>query len=167
MCIFISSPWGFCIQNPCRLWGSVARSSRQLPAPAPSNAAPAASIAFPKTFRLIPFLDDFPSSAAFEQIASALSASETDRKDALKTGNAIFAFNIKNKDGKQEAWHLDLKESGTVGKGAAPEGKKADVTLTLPDEEFGKLVQGKANAQKLFMSGKLKIKGNVLKATKR
>lgn len=54
-----------------------------------------------------------------------------------------------------------------MGKGAAPEGKKADVTLTLPDEEFGKLVQGKANAQKLFMSGKLKIKGNVLKATKR
>merc|ERR1712137_1291926 len=97
---------------------------------------------------------------------SALSASETDRKDALKTGNAIFAFNIENKDGKQEAWHLDLKESGTVGKGAAPEGKKADVTLTLPDEEFGKLVQGEANAQKLFMSGKLKIKGNVLKATK-
>ncbi|KNG48797.1 sterol-binding-like protein [Stemphylium lycopersici] len=110
--------------------------------------------------------DDFPSSAAFEQIASVLSASETDRKDALKTGNAIFAFNIKNKDGKQEAWHVDLKESGTVGKGVAPEGKKADVTLTLPDEEFGKLVQGKANAQKLFMSGKLKIKGNVMKATK-
>jgi putative sterol carrier protein len=40
------------------------------------------------------------------------------------------------------------------------------VTLSLSDEEFGKLVSGKANAQRLFMSGKLKVKGDVMKATK-
>lgn len=40
------------------------------------------------------------------------------------------------------------------------------VTLSLSDEEFGKLVAGKANAQRLFMSGKLKVKGDVMKATK-
>jgi putative sterol carrier protein len=40
------------------------------------------------------------------------------------------------------------------------------VTLSLSDEDFGKLVNGKANAQRLFMSGKLKIKGDVMKATK-
>ena len=40
------------------------------------------------------------------------------------------------------------------------------VTLNLKDEDFGKLINGKANAQKLFMSGKLKIKGDVMKATK-
>jgi len=40
------------------------------------------------------------------------------------------------------------------------------VTLTLSDADFGNLVIGKANAQKLFMSGKLKIKGDVMKATK-
>ena len=40
------------------------------------------------------------------------------------------------------------------------------VTLSLSDDDFGKLVSGKANAQKLFMSGKLKIKGDVMKATK-
>jgi len=38
--------------------------------------------------------------------------------------------------------------------------------MVLGDEEFAKLVSGKENAQKLFMSGKLKIKGNVMKATK-
>jgi putative sterol carrier protein len=53
-----------------------------------------------------------------------------------------------------------------VGKGVAPEGKKAAVTLLLSDKDFGQLVQGKANAQKLFMSGKLKVKGDVMKATK-
>ncbi len=40
------------------------------------------------------------------------------------------------------------------------------VTLSLSDEDFGQLVQGKANAQKLFMSGRLKIKGDMMKATK-
>jgi putative sterol carrier protein len=40
------------------------------------------------------------------------------------------------------------------------------VTLILSDDDFAKLISGKANAQKLFMSGKLKIKGDVMKATR-
>lgn len=39
----------------------------------------------------------------------------------------------------------------------------ATVTLSLSDEDFGKLVSGKTQAQRLFMSGKLKIKGDVMK----
>lgn len=68
--------------------------------------------------------------------------------------------------GKEESWHIDLKETGTVGRGVAPEGKKPAVTLVLNDSEFQKLVAGKANAQNLFMSGKLKIKGDMMRATK-
>ncbi len=37
------------------------------------------------------------------------------------------------------------------------------VTLSLSDEDFGKLVSGKTQAQRLFMAGKLKIKGDVMK----
>lgn len=40
------------------------------------------------------------------------------------------------------------------------------MTLSLSDQDFGLLVGGKKNAQTLFMSGKLKIKGDVMKATK-
>lgn len=40
------------------------------------------------------------------------------------------------------------------------------MTLSLSDEDFGKLISGKANAQRLFMAGKLKVKGDVMKATK-
>lgn len=40
------------------------------------------------------------------------------------------------------------------------------VTLSLSDADFAQLVAGKANAQRLFMGGKLKIKGNIMKATK-
>ena len=39
------------------------------------------------------------------------------------------------------------------------------MVLTVSDENFGKLVSGKANAQQLFMSGKLKIKGNAMKVS--
>ncbi|CAO2657938.1 Nn.00g071980.m01.CDS01 [Neocucurbitaria sp. VM-36] len=109
---------------------------------------------------------DFPSSAAFDEIARSLSSSDADRTDAIKKGGAIFAFTLKNAEGKQDSWYIDLKESGTVGKGLAPEGKKQAVTLILSDKDFGSLVAGKANAQKLFMSGKLKVKGDVMKATK-
>jgi putative sterol carrier protein len=40
------------------------------------------------------------------------------------------------------------------------------VTLSLSDDDFGKLVSGSSGAQQLFMAGKLKIKGNMMKATK-
>ncbi|KAF2189268.1 putative lipid transfer protein [Zopfia rhizophila CBS 207.26] len=108
---------------------------------------------------------DFPSSAAFDVIASSLANDEAGRKDAIKKGQAIFAFQLKNGD-KQESWHIDLKETGTVGRGDAPDGKKANVTLVLSDKDFEQLIAGKANAQKLFMSGKLKVRGDVMKATK-
>ncbi|KAI1765142.1 sterol-binding-like protein [Hypoxylon sp. FL1150] len=107
--------------------------------------------------------DKFPSSAAFEAINDSLQANEADRKDAIKQGNAVFAFTLKNKAGETESWHIDLKEKGTVGSGL---GTKPTVTLSLSDDDFGKLVTGQANAQRLFMSGKLKIKGDVMKATK-
>jgi hypothetical protein len=71
--------------------------------------------------------DSWPSSAAFDAISDALN-SDKERKDAVKQGGAIFAFNLKNAQGQEQAWHIDLKETGKVGKGAAPEGKKADGT---------------------------------------
>ncbi|KAI1439295.1 SCP2 sterol-binding domain-containing protein [Xylaria sp. CBS 124048] len=105
----------------------------------------------------------FPASAAFDVINSALNVSEAERKDAIKQGSGVYAFVLKNKAGETETWHIDLKEKGAVGTGL---GNKPNVTLLLSDEDFGKLVTGKANAQRLFMSGKLKIKGDVMKATK-
>ena len=37
------------------------------------------------------------------------------------------------------------------------------MTLSLSDDDFGKMVAGKTQAQRLFMSGKLKVKGDVMK----
>ncbi|KAI9776092.1 MAG: hypothetical protein M1839_000605 [Geoglossum umbratile] len=108
----------------------------------------------------------FPSSAAFDTISSALIADESGRKDAIKKGGAIFAFTLKNGAGEEESWYIDLKETGVVGRGIGPEGKPADVTLCMSEQNFGLLVAGSANAQRLFMAGKLRVKGDVMKATR-
>jgi putative sterol carrier protein len=110
--------------------------------------------------------DAFPSSVAFDAINEALSSNDSERKNAVKQGGAVFSFKLKNAAGQEESWFIDLKETGKVGKGDAPQGKKADVTLLLSDENFAKLIAGKSKAQTLFMSGKLKVKGNVMKGTR-
>jgi hypothetical protein len=61
-------------------------------------------------------IDKFPSSAAFDAINDALK-DPAEKKDAIKQGNAIFAFNIKNAAGEVESWHIDLKNKGEVIKG--------------------------------------------------
>ncbi len=127
--------------------------------------------------------DKFPASAAFVDIDEALNASEADRKDAIKQANAIFGFTLTNPAGDKESWHIDLKNTGRVGKGlgdAKPTGACSlssqhpsevlltglIVTLLLSDADFGNLVSGKGSAQRLFMGGKLKIQGDMMKATK-
>jgi putative sterol carrier protein len=110
-------------------------------------------------------LDAFPSSGAFDLIAASLS-SDAAKKDAIKKGNAIFAFTLTNSVKVSESWYIDLKKTGAVGKGLAPEGAKPDVVMLLSDADFQKLINGETAAQKLFMGGKLKVKGDVMKAAK-
>ena len=70
--------------------------------------------------------DSFPSSGAFDAINSSLQSDDAERKDAVKKGNAVFAFTLKNKEGQTDSWYIDLKDKGEVAKGEAPSGKKAD-----------------------------------------
>jgi hypothetical protein len=69
--------------------------------------------------------DSFPASQAFDEINSAITSSEAEKKDAIKKGQAVFAFTLKNKAGETESWHIDLKEKGEVAKGLGekPTGK--------------------------------------------
>ena len=56
-------------------------------------------------------------------------------------------------------WVVDLKNgSGSVKPGKAA---KADLTLTVSDDDFVALAEGKLNPQQAFMRGKLKLKGNM------
>ncbi|KAF9402470.1 hypothetical protein BGZ94_004928, partial [Podila epigama] len=106
------------------------------------------------------------SAAAFEQIKAGFAAmSAADRQAQVKKIKGIFQFEITNEAGQSTTFHIDLKNGeGSVGAGASK--GKADVVITTKDDIFVDLATGKANAQKLFMSGAIKVKGQVMLATK-
>jgi 3-hydroxyacyl-CoA dehydrogenase/3a,7a,12a-trihydroxy-5b-cholest-24-enoyl-CoA hydratase len=72
-----------------------------------------------------------------------------------------FLFKLKDPD---SAWTLDLKN----GKGSVVEGAQgtAECTLEIAERDFLDMTQGKADAMKLFTTGKLKISGNVMASQK-
>jgi len=78
--------------------------------------------------------------------------------------NAVFEFHVKNAGGKELVQTIDLKKDATVYEGPAK--GKADCIINLGDDTFADLADGKLNGQKAFMSGKLKVKGNIMLATK-
>lgn len=75
----------------------------------------------------------------------------------LAGSKAVCQFTITGKKGG--AWYIDL----TVAPPAVVAGTsdKANCTITCADEEFVKIVTGKANVDIAFMTGKLKIAGDL------
>ncbi|KAI3644394.1 hypothetical protein MP228_010558 [Amoeboaphelidium protococcarum] len=111
-------------------------------------------------------VDGFESSAVFEQIRAGLeSSSEAERQANLKRINAVFQFVVKNAGGKEQNWTLDFKTPpGSVYVGPAK--GKADIIISIGDDTMVALSNGKMTGQKAFMQGKLKVKGNMMLATK-
>jgi len=97
-----------------------------------------------------------PIAVVFTQIEALLS------EDLVKKTNAVFAFNVS--DQKTE-WYLDLRNGG----GSCGPGKPTadvDATLSMTSTNFGKMFAGKLKPTAAFMSGRLKIQGNMGKAMK-
>ena len=78
--------------------------------------------------------------------------------DKVKT---IYRFELSAPD---SVWTVDLKQ----GKGAVDNaaGTKPDCTLAISDSDFMDMATGKADAMKLFSSGKLKIRGDIMASQK-
>ncbi|KAI3402502.1 hypothetical protein KGF56_004594 [Candida oxycetoniae] len=108
-------------------------------------------------------VDGFNASPLFKELGDGLKDPTAVTK-AIKGVNAVIVITLKNKEGKENSWVLDLKKDGSLKSVSGPP-PKGDVQLLLKDADFVKLANGKANGQKLFMNGKLKIKGNMMKAT--
>ena len=71
--------------------------------------------------------------------------------------NATYAFDLSGDDGGE--YHIVLKD----GKGEAGPGAPADpnITITMAANDFVDLAMGKLDGTMAFMSGKLKIKGDM------
>ena len=83
-------------------------------------------------------------------------------EDLVKKTDSVFSFSLT--DTKSE-YFLDLKNgAGSCGAGKAP--VDADATLSMSSENFNKMFSGQLKPATAFMSGKLKISGNMGKAMK-
>ncbi|XP_053154341.1 peroxisomal multifunctional enzyme type 2 [Hemicordylus capensis] len=102
------------------------------------------------------------SDLVFEEIGRRIKESGN---ELVKKVKAVFQWNITKDKMTAVQWTIDLKNgSGALYRG--PARGKADTTFTLSDEIFMDLVLGKINPQKAFLSGKLKVKGNIMLSQK-
>lgn len=93
----------------------------------------------------------------FKKIESLLSA------EIVSKTQAVYQFNITGDE--KGTWFLDLKNgSGSCGEGAAP--GQPDAVLTMKSQNFSDMFAGKLKAAPAFMTGKLKISGDLQKAMK-
>ena len=85
-----------------------------------------------------------------------------EKGDEVTKVNAVYQFDITGDNGGK--WWVDTTKSG----GAVGEGENADAkcTITMADSDFVDMVDGKLNGQMAFMTGKLKIKGDMSLAMK-
>ena len=83
-----------------------------------------------------------------------------DNPDLVGQVGVTYVFDLKS---PPSAWTVDLKN----GAGSVTQGRsKAECTLELSDSDFMDMCTGKADAQKLYFGGQLKISGNVMASQK-
>jgi len=87
----------------------------------------------------------------FEQMGSRF------RADKATGTNAVIQYDISGEGGG--TWHATIKDGAcTVNSGAAP---SPSLTLSIAAQDWLDMVSGKQTGQMLFMSGKLKLKGDM------
>jgi acyl dehydratase len=103
------------------------------------------------------------SAAVFQNLASAVQANGAELVKSIK---AVYQFDVIDSAGKTHTWTADLANGNGALYEGAPKSGSAGVTLIAKDADFVALMTGKTDPQKAFMSGQLKIKGNIGLATK-
>jgi len=88
--------------------------------------------------------------------------SEKVNKDKIQGMNVVYQFDITGDTGGQYAVVI-ADNDATVQEGVH---ESPNITLTISDEDFKNLTTGKLNGQTAFLTGKLKIKGDMALAMK-
>ncbi len=79
------------------------------------------------------------------------------RADKIANLKAVYQFDVTGEGGG--TWVLDLTQPG--GKITAGPSDTAKCTVTIESSNFVKLIEGNLNPQMAFMTGKLKVKGDM------
>jgi putative sterol carrier protein len=88
----------------------------------------------------------FKSSELIAELSTAFDAfSSEERAKLIKQVNGVFQFVIKNSEGKEEVFTVDVKNEGKVFRGKG--NVKADAILSLKDADFVDLATGKLNGK--------------------
>ncbi|GFR18417.1 hydroxysteroid dehydrogenase-like protein 2 [Trichonephila clavata] len=96
--------------------------------------------------------------SVFNKIKSSLN------EELVNKTKGVYAFHITGPE--NEVWFVDMKNgSGAVGKGQPPAGS-ADVIFTMELDSFMKMFNGSLKPTAAFMSGKMKLKGDMALAMK-
>jgi len=77
--------------------------------------------------------------------------------EVMHKTNIVFALNF----GEGENWTFDMKNKGTISNN---DDTPADVTFQMTEEVFLKIVKGEIQSTAAFMSGQMKISGNLMQA---
>uniref|UniRef100_A0A7D9NLJ1 Hydroxysteroid dehydrogenase-like protein 2 n=1 Tax=Xenopus tropicalis TaxID=8364 RepID=A0A7D9NLJ1_XENTR len=96
--------------------------------------------------------DSSPLQETFKAIESLVN------EEAVKTTQGIYQFVLSGEESGN--WFLDLK-NGKGGVGSGEPSTKADVVMSMDSGDFIKMFTGKMKPTMAFMSGKLKIKGDM------
>merc|ERR1712241_598108 len=92
----------------------------------------------------------------FDDISKVLS------EELVKKTNAVYSFKVTDQG---TDWYLDLKNgAGSCGQGESP--AAVDASFKMSSANFGKMFAGKLKPTAAFMTGRLKIEGNMGKAMK-
>ncbi len=101
--------------------------------------------------------DDAPAEVTAADVFGAIGAHVTSHPELTKIGK-VFQFTLSDPG---SSWILDLK-AGAVTAGET----SADCTLAMCNEDFMAMTSGEVDAMKLYMSGKLKISGDLMASQK-
>jgi putative sterol carrier protein len=92
----------------------------------------------------------------FNQVSDKVDSSQ------IQGMNAVYQFNIEGDDGGK--WNVKIADGSVeVAEGTAD---NPSITLTMAASDFDDLVSGNLNGQTAFLTGKLKIQGDMTLAMK-
>lgn len=99
---------------------------------------------------------------SIEEVWQKIKRKATENSDLLNNVDAVYTFTID--DGVKKDYSLIL--NGNEAKVESGIAENANCHLAMTDKNFKKLLAGDLNATTAFMTGRLKLKGNIGDALK-